>query len=309
MLRITSHNRRAVGYVATLLISAIVVVIGLSALTATRIQLRTVQTSNDVAAARFAAQSGIELALLELNQNPDLLLTCENDTWATPQSIGGSIYTWKLVSGGGDLIVSFKGAVRLHGMGVAGDAVRVYSVRVKRPDDEPASIDNLLTNGDIEDGLTGWEDLGQCDLAIATEDPHGGAACMHVQNRTYEWDGPLQDITTKIDIDTSYRLEVWAKTENFPEDVQLIVWLRNPSGWHQIEVASTQAATDWTHIEGTFDSSGYDPIYQVYFKVETGSSNQEFSIDDALLYVTSAGGLEELSLVPVYGSWRQEIGS
>ena len=63
------YRRRGSGYVYFLSTMMLVAVIGVSALMAARIRLRAAGGSNDATAARFYAQSAIELGLVMIQQD------------------------------------------------------------------------------------------------------------------------------------------------------------------------------------------------------------------------------------------------
>lgn len=67
--RRTNARRRGSAYIAVLAISALVVLIGIGALTATRLTARGSQLTNDAAKARPLARSAIELALLHIENH------------------------------------------------------------------------------------------------------------------------------------------------------------------------------------------------------------------------------------------------
>ena len=83
-----AHRRRGVGYVYFLCTAMLVMVIGLSALMYARIQLRTAQAGNHSMAARFYAQSAIELGIAEIHLDPSWRTNIGSGAWFSDLPIG-----------------------------------------------------------------------------------------------------------------------------------------------------------------------------------------------------------------------------
>ena len=60
-----------------------------------------------------------------------------------------------------------------------------------------SSATNLLTNGDVENGTTGWGVHGSGTLARNTTVAHGGSGSLSITGRTGAWNGPSQDVTAE----------------------------------------------------------------------------------------------------------------
>ncbi len=88
-----SYRRRGSSYVLFMGTAMIVTIIGLSALMAVRIQRRGAEGSNDLAAARFYAQSAIEHGFAKINQKPDWRTDLGSGFWFTNQQIHGGTYS------------------------------------------------------------------------------------------------------------------------------------------------------------------------------------------------------------------------
>lgn len=295
-------------YAALLMTALIVSVIGLSGLAATRIQLRSVAGVNNATAARFYAQSALDMGLFAVSNDADWRTTYSHDVWVSEQPLGEGTYTWKLVDEqDGDLATNPAGPVRLYGKGIAGDAVRVYSVQVQ-PETDGTSDPNLLANGDMEDGVVGWMELGDCDLERDTDEPHGGLACLKVKGRHASSDGPYNGVVPDAFSDgENYDTEIWVKMKDSPEDVLIVVYWRTTTGWYRTEAARTSVGTTWTRVNGTFTASWFGTLLQAYWKIETGWSKQEFKIDDAVLEVAGGALAGDTTPTPVSGTWRQEV--
>ena len=86
-------RRRGSSYVFFMGTAMIVTIIGLSALMAVRIQRRGAEGSNDLAAARFYAQSAIEHGFAMINQKADWRTDLGSGFWIPAVNIHGGTYS------------------------------------------------------------------------------------------------------------------------------------------------------------------------------------------------------------------------
>jgi hypothetical protein len=75
----------------------LVTVIGITSLLVARVQYRVSSGADDRAKARTYAQSGMELAMLLINQDPNWRATLGNSNWPTDETIGDGTYTIEVV--------------------------------------------------------------------------------------------------------------------------------------------------------------------------------------------------------------------
>lgn len=88
------HRRRGSLYVVVLGVSSSVMMIGLSALMAVRVERRAAADSGDFATARLHAQSAIELGFFWMRDDPDWRSNRPNKgLWTTGQAIGTGTFS------------------------------------------------------------------------------------------------------------------------------------------------------------------------------------------------------------------------
>ena len=269
--------------------------IGLSSLWAMRVQRRVAGVGEAEVKARVAAGSFLDVALLRIANNPSWRSTYTHDVWISDEMVDNISCTFKLVDElDGDLANDDTQPVRLYAKATAGDAVRIYSVLLRA-----AHPINLLSNGDMENGVTPWLSMAG-DLDIDTTEPHGGAACLRVGNRGGQWDGPRQDIAGQITEGTTYEVEVWVKLKNFSENVRLVLWMDTSLGYYPIYYALQSAGITWTQVSSTVAPTWEGELLAAYWELETAWSGQEFKIDDAVMRPPRSASV-------VAGSWRREV--
>jgi hypothetical protein len=292
-------------YVAVLMTATIVAVIGISALTITRVELRSGEGTKDMIEARFYAQSAVEMGAFSINDDPTWRTTYSNDTWVAEQPIGNGTYTWKLVDEqDADLGNDPSQPVRLYGKGTAGDAVRIYSMLVDTEVDTP----NLVRNPGMEGGTTGWSGH-DCTVAQYTLSAHSGSKSLEAKNRVDYWAGPCQDITSAVEIGTTYQIEAWVKMSSGPCQARIVMWVGSEWPWEGLDGEWLTGPdvwvndSGWTELTATLTPTWSGSLNAAYVKVDTAWGNTIFYLDDVVL-------IEEVGvqpLVPLAGSWRREV--
>ena len=125
----------------------------------------------------------------------------------------------------------------------------------------PAGGPNLLTNGEVEQGLTGWAvNAADCVLeshttaTAAGEVPHGGTRFVWVKSRINQYAGPQQSMLNKITKGSgrSYYFEAWVKMTASPEPVWFTLLIKQggsgPSDVTEKVRATEVAGTEWTKV-------------------------------------------------------------
>src|SRR5690349_3415386 len=78
----------------------------------------------------------------------------------------------------------------------------------------PTPGSNLLTNGDIEAGTTGWSVFGSGILTSNTNVVHNGTHSLLLTGRTAAWNGPSQTVTSRLTNGKSYTTGVWVRIQS-----------------------------------------------------------------------------------------------
>lgn len=299
-MRARRRCRRGGMYVAVLMTAMIVAVIGISALTITRIELRSAEGAKDTIEARFYAQSALEISSYLINTDRNWRTTYSNDTWVAEQPIGNGTYTWKLVDErDADLANDPNRPVRLYGKATVHEALRIYSVLLEPPTPKP----NLLSNGDMESGTTGWYGYF-CDIGSVTGERHSGTAALEAKNRVDYYAGSAQTITGTIENGTAYELQAWVKMRSGASIVRFVMYVENTLSqyWWFIDGATWVGDTEWTRITGTMTPTWTGTLSEAFVKVSTESGTGELYVDDVVLRVAP-----DVNLVVVGGSLRREV--
>lgn len=301
-MRIRFPHRRGGMYVAVLMTATLVAIIGFSALAVTRVELRSAESGNDLVTASFCAQSAIEMGTLLLANDSSWRTTYTHDVWLSEQSLGNGTYTLKLVDESNESLTADTSApVRLYGRGMAGDAVRTYSVLLE----QDLAAQNLLSNPGFENGTSGWYLLspGDADMELDKSDPHSGAACVSLSDRDYRWNGPAQDITSAVENGTTYEVVFWVNMDSSTDDIRGVFRIENAEGdvtYPQFQVTPGEG---WVQISGTITASWSGELSSAELYIGTGADTDDFRADDVTVKVAGSTA----PMVPVPGTWRREV--
>jgi hypothetical protein len=140
----------------------------------------------------------------------------------------------------------------------------------------------LLTNGTVESGTTGWSVFGSGTLSANTSVVHGGTRSLLITGRTASWNGPSQSMTSKLTNGKSYTTNVWMRMQSGTATgkVTLAVTANGSTNY----VALAQGAVNssgWTLLSGTVTVSWSGTLSNARFYAETTSGTGSFYIDDA----------------------------
>ena len=136
------YRRRSAAYVLFLCIATVVMIIGLSALTSVRIQRQSAAGANGTIAARFHAQSAIELGLAIINLDP-----AWRNNWGSGVWITDNLTSTRLMSLEASILDNEDGdgnsdndAVVLIGTGVDGHAQHKIKVTLAAVSDRGGMV-------------------------------------------------------------------------------------------------------------------------------------------------------------------------
>ena len=116
-------RRRGAAYVFFLSTATLVAIIGLSALMVVRIQARAGEGTKNLVAARFYAQSAIELGFLVITADPLWWQNPGSGPWRTNEPIGdGTLSLEVIIAPDGDALGDGSDPALLIGTGVSGQA-------------------------------------------------------------------------------------------------------------------------------------------------------------------------------------------
>ncbi len=141
---------------------------------------------------------------------------------------------------------------------------------------------NLLTNGNIESGTTGWSAFGSGTLAPDTSVVHSGNDSLLISGRTASWNGPSQDLTAKVTSGKTYTTNVWMRTQTGTPTgkVTLAVTANGTTNFITLAQGAVNSS-GWTLLSGTTTVSWTGTLTQARFYVETTTGTDNFLIDDA----------------------------
>lgn len=113
--------------------------------------------------------------------------------------------------------------------------------------------DELIVNGDFEDGTENWATQDPGTITAVTEEHASGHMAAKITNRTATASGPMQDITGKIAQGQIVQVSAKVKYNEGPDNKTFNICIQN-GDWTGIEVAASATAKkgEWTTIEGKY---------------------------------------------------------
>ncbi len=285
--------------------SILVMTIGLSALIAIRVERRESETTANVAQARFAAQSIVEVALTRMGNNPNWRTTYTHKVWTGKETYGDADVMFLLFDQVDvDLANDPTHAVRVFGKATVGKTVRVYSVLV---DASSTQGTNLLKNADMESGTTAWTTAavpGGGLLTSVKDITRTGPAIVLSSGRPTFLSGVGQDITASVTNGATYYTEVWVQSKVDDNLIGVVMVLDTSFGPQSVNFDVAHWGQDWYKVSGTLTPSWTGTLKAAYWHVAIKNGISDFGIDDALL--TEGSGPGAVELTPVPGTWRRE---
>ncbi|MBM7495035.1 hypothetical protein JOD64_006257 [Micromonospora luteifusca] len=141
----------------------------------------------------------------------------------------------------------------------------------------------VLTNGDVENGTTGWGVHGSGTLARNTATAHGGSGSLSITGRTAAWNGPSQDVTSKLTNGRSYTTSVWVRAQSGTPSAKatLALTANGTTNYLQLTPAAGVSANGWTLLTGTATVSWSGTLSSASFYVETAAGTDGLLVDDA----------------------------
>lgn len=159
---------------------------------------------------------------------------------------------------------------------------------------------NLLTNGNMESGTTGWSVFGAGTLSSNTSVFRSGARSLLHTGRTAAWNGPRQVVTSLLSNGTNYTTTVWARMQSGTASMKVTLQLTAGGTTSYVSLTSTQSvnSSGWTQLTGNATVSWSGSLSSANFYVETTSGTASFYIDDASF---SGGGGQTPTATPTSG--------
>ncbi|MFD7024455.1 non-reducing end alpha-L-arabinofuranosidase family hydrolase [Promicromonospora sukumoe] len=152
-----------------------------------------------------------------------------------------------------------------------------------------AASSNLLTNGDLENGTTGWSAFGAGSVTSSTSPVHGGTRSLLRTGRTAAWNGPAQTVTSALTNNTSYTASVWVRSQSGTPTGRVTLAVTAGGTTSYVNLAQgAVSSSGWTQLTGTATVSWSGTLSSATFYVETAAGTDNLYLDDASLVSNAA---------------------
>jgi len=159
----------------------------------------------------------------------------------------------------------------------------------------PTVAGNLVTNPDFEGGNTsGWVINGAGTLAASTAQKHTGTTSLLTTGRTAAWNGPLQNLTSKVLNGATLTASAWVRLDNAASSPVSLTFKKTDGSGTSYGTVSTQTATNtgWVQVSGTYTVAVTGTLSDLSLYVEGPAAGTNYFLDDVA--VTSTGGSTNL---------------
>lgn len=144
-------------------------------------------------------------------------------------------------------------------------------------------INNLITNPGLETGnTTGWAVNGAGSIAVSTTQKHSGAYSLLSTGRTATWNGPIQNITSKVQSGKTYTCSGWVRLDNAASDsIKMTIKKVDSSGTSYTNVATgTGSNSSWVQLSGNYTLNFTGTLTELSIYFEGPNSGTNFYIDN-----------------------------
>ncbi len=145
---------------------------------------------------------------------------------------------------------------------------------------------NLVSNEGFEYGsVEGWNTSGAA-IGAQSDTVHSGGFAARVANRTADWDGIGQDLTTRAVNGASWTCSGWIRLEGADSaDVGMTLLVRDQSGDHYSGINwNTANNSGWTQLGGSVPVSWTGSLELVRLYFEGPGPGIDYLLDDVACY-------------------------
>jgi hypothetical protein len=148
-----------------------------------------------------------------------------------------------------------------------------------------AAATDAITNGNAENGTTGWKVFGAGTLASSTSAAHGGSRSLALTGRTASWNGIAQDVTGRLTSGKTYTASAWVRSQSGTPAARatLAITAGGTTSYVALTPSTTVNSGGWTQLSGSAAVSWSGTLSSATFYVETDSGTDSFYLDDASL--------------------------
>jgi endo-1,4-beta-xylanase len=149
----------------------------------------------------------------------------------------------------------------------------------------PAGADDLIINGDFENGLDSWHPIGPVSISLEELDPESGCCSARIGARTSAWNGIGQWVTDLLVPGRSYAISARIRVAN-GDDELVTVKLRqiDESGTRWLSLAEGRGRSDaWRSIKGAFTYQPSGAVESLRYYVSGAPAGVDILVDSLRL--------------------------
>ena len=142
---------------------------------------------------------------------------------------------------------------------------------------------NLITNPGMETGnTTGWAVNGAGTIAASTAQKHSGTYSLLHTGRTATWNGPLQNLTSKVQSGKTYACSGWVRLDN-TASATVIMTIKKVDGGGTTYTninSKTGSNSSWVQLSGNYTLTVSGTLTELSIYFEGPASGVNYYLDD-----------------------------
>ena len=142
---------------------------------------------------------------------------------------------------------------------------------------------NLITNPGMETGnTTGWAVNGAGTIAVSTAQKHSGTYSLLHTGRTATWNGPLQNLTSKVQSGKTYACSGWVRLDN-TASASIIMTIKKTDGGgttYTNVATGTGSNSSWVQLSGNYTLTVSGTLTELSIYFEGPASGINYYLDD-----------------------------
>ncbi|MFC7679851.1 family 43 glycosylhydrolase [Paenibacillus sp. GCM10028914] len=146
------------------------------------------------------------------------------------------------------------------------------------------SVSELIINSDIESGIEPWTANGAASVSVTNDVYSSGTSALKTTGRKATGDGPMQEITGKVNTNVTYSFSAKVRYDEGPDQKQFNFSIQNGPNWQGIKVlgSATINRGEWGTIQGTYTLPSDADLSHNFIFIETPWTENQDPITDLM---------------------------
>lgn len=294
---------RGSAYIAVIGTTMLVTLLGLSGLTAVRLERATRAAAGESDRAAILAQSAVELAL-ELTQATDWRRDYSSGQWSAATPVGGGEIRFRFIDEDGSLDDDENDPATVEGEGAFGPAndrrtLRRVSALID-PGLRRGGGGSIVRQGSMN-SVSQWQPNVAGDVWLQSRSESGNNY-LRIRSRSTADRGAYQDLTDRLKNPGVYDVSLRARTDKGTDTLRVKLTFRAGDGVLRSVTLSRPIGPSWGDVAGIIEPIWTGDLDYAALELLTVSHREDIDVDDVVIRERAVGAAP---VVP--GSWRRNV--